>query len=294
MGFYTFNRFTRGMTVGSQILGRGEALTDDQLRAAVPSIFATEAHESRSARFTPIPTIQVLDGLRAEGFEPFGAQQARTRVEGKAEYTKHLLRLRHRSLANATGEAFEIVLVNANDGTSAYQMLPGFFRMVCANGLMTGETFNEVKVRHSGDAVGAVIEGAFQVLQDAPRVTEQVAGFKAVTLTEGERGVFAEAAHVLRFPKAHEAVPSPAPIAPEALLRPRRAADRGVDLWSAFNVIQENVIRGGQRGQVVAADGARRRASVREVTGIDQGRALNRALWVLTERMAELRSKAEV
>jgi hypothetical protein len=68
MGFYTFNRFTRGMSVGSQILGRNEALTDDQLRAAVPSIFATEAHESRSARFTPIPTIKVLDGLRAEGF----------------------------------------------------------------------------------------------------------------------------------------------------------------------------------------------------------------------------------
>lgn len=294
MGYHHFSRFTRGMRVGSQVIGRDEALTDDQLRAAVPSIFATEAHESRSARFTPIPTIKVLDGLRAEGFEPFSAQQARTRVEGKADYTKHLLRLRHRSLANTSGDAFEIVLVNANDGTSAYQMLPGFFRMVCANGLMTGETFSEVKVRHSGDAVGAVIEGAYQVLEDAPRVTEQVASFKAVTLNDGERGAFAEAAHVLRFPKAYDEAPSPAPIEPETLLRPRRATDRGTDLWSAFNVLQENVIRGGQRGQVVAADGSRRRASVREVSGIDQGRALNRALWVLTERMAELRRSAEV
>ena len=294
MGYHHFSRFTRGMRVGSQIFGRGEALTDDALRAAVPSIFATEAHESRSARFTPIPTIKVLDGLRAEGFEPFSAQQARTRVEGKADYTKHLLRLRHRSLANTKGDAFEIVLVNANDGTSAYQMLPGFFRMVCANGLMTGESFGEVKVRHSGDAVGAVIEGAFQVLVDAPRVTEQVESFKAVTLNDGERGAFAEAAHVLRFPKAYDEAPSPAPIEPETLLRTRRATDRGVDLWSAFNVVQENVIRGGQRGQVVAADGSRRRASVREVSGIDQGRALNRALWVLTERMAELRRRAEV
>jgi hypothetical protein len=41
-----------------------------------------------------------------------------------------------------------------------------------------------------------------------------VAGFKAVTLTEGERGVFAEAAHVLRFPKAYDAAPSLAPIGP--------------------------------------------------------------------------------
>jgi len=294
MGYHHFTRFTRGMRVGSQVIGRDEALTDDQLRAAVPSIFATEAHESRSARFTPIPTIKVLDGLRAEGFEPFSAQQARTRVEGKAEYTKHMLRLRHRSLANTSGDAFEIVLVNANDGTSAYQMIPGFFRMVCANGLMTGDTFNEVKVRHSGDAVSAVIEGAYQVLEDAPRVTEQVASFKAVNLNDRERGAFADAAHVLRFPKAYGEAPSPAPIEPKSLLRPRRSADRGTDLWTTFNVLQESIIRGGQRGQVVAADGNRRRTSVREVSGIDQGRALNRALWVLTERMADLRRSAEI
>ena len=54
------------------------------------------------------------------------------------------------------------------------------------------------------------------------------------------------------------------------------------------------MIRGGQRSQVVGANGTRRRALAREVTGIDQGRALNRALSVLTERMAELWSKAEV
>jgi hypothetical protein len=79
---------------------------------------------------------------------------------------------------------------------------------------------------------------------------------------------------VLRFPKAPGAAPSPAPIAPKVLLQSRRAADRGADLWSAFDVIQENVIRSGQRGQVVAANGFRRRASVREVTGINQSRAL--------------------
>jgi hypothetical protein len=37
-----------------------------------------------------------------------------------------------------------------------------------------------------------------------------------------------------------------------------------------------------------------RRALGREVTGIDQGCAFNRALWAPTERRAELRSKTEV
>lgn len=288
---YNFSRFTRGIAPGSRIFAAdGEPLSNDMLRAAVPSIFATEAHESRSARFAPVPTVTVLDGLRAEGFEPFSAVQARTRVEGKAEFTKHMVRLRHRSLTNTTGDSFEIVLVNANDGTSAYQMIPGFFRFVCENGLMTGETFSEVKVRHSGNAIGEVIEGAYRVLEDAPLVAEQVASWKAITLQDGERLALAESAHILRFPKADQDGEAPAPVQPEALLRPRRSADRANDLWTAFNVVQENTLKGGLTGRVRNAEGRLQRRTTREVAGIDQNRSLNRALWLLTQRMAELKS----
>lgn len=281
------NRYMRGMSNGG--FATGKALTDDELRARVPSIFATEAHESRSERFAPIPTIEVLAGLRAEGFDPFLAQQARTRVEGKAEYTKHMLRLRHRSLTNTEGEAFEIILVNANDGTSSYQMIPGFFRFVCANGLMVGDTFGEVKVRHSGNAIGEVIEGAYRVLEDAPEVTDQVQRFRGITLRDDERMVLAEAAHMLRFPEANKEDGKQAPVSADALLIPRRHEDRATDLWTAFNVVQENTIKGGLRGRMRNANGTMRRQTTREVAGIDQNRALNRALWTLTERMAEIK-----
>lgn len=281
-----FNRFMRGMNVSGH--ASGEALTDDELRAAVPSIFATEAHESRSTRFAPVPTITVLQGLRGEGFEPFSAYQARTRIEGKAEYTKHMVRLRHRSLVSSQGDAFEIILINANDGTSAYQMIPGFFRFVCANGLMCGDTFSEVKVRHSGDAIGQVIEGAYTVLEDAPVVADQVSRFKGITLSDAERNILAESAHGLRFPTEGDA--SVAPITPEALLRPRRSGDGAADLWTAFNVVQENVIKGGQRGRVINSNGRPAKRTTRAIQGIDQNRALNRALWLLTERMAELKN----
>ncbi|ULB12540.1 DUF945 domain-containing protein (plasmid) [Cereibacter azotoformans] len=285
----SYHFYMRGMSNGGAAYSRGDQpLTNDELKARVPSIFATEAHESRSARFAPVPTVTVLDGLRAEGFEPFFAQQARTRVEGKAEFTKHMLRLRHRGIVNAEGEAFEIVLVNANDGTSAYQMIPGFFRFVCANGLMCGETFDEVKVRHSGNAIGEVIEGAYRVLEEAPRVTEQVDRFKAIQLQDREREILAEAAHGLRFPGTADG--KEAPITPAELLRPRRSTDRATDLWTAFNVVQENTLRGGMRGRTRTESGHFRRQTVREVAGIDQSRGLNRALWMLTERMAELKA----
>ena len=65
------------------------------MRAAAPSIFAEGKHASRSERYTYIPTIDVLRGLRNEGFEPFMVAQGASRVEGKAEFTKHMIRMRH-------------------------------------------------------------------------------------------------------------------------------------------------------------------------------------------------------
>ncbi len=87
-------------------------LSEDQMRVAAPSIFAPGKHASRSERYTYIPTVDVLRGLRKEGFEPFMGAQSRCRLEGKTEYTKHLIRMRHDAQVNARTEANEIILIN--------------------------------------------------------------------------------------------------------------------------------------------------------------------------------------
>ena len=61
--------------------------------------------------------------------------QSRSRVEGKADFAKHMIRLRHAAQVNAKGEANEIILINSHDGASSYQMLAGMFRFVCCNGM---------------------------------------------------------------------------------------------------------------------------------------------------------------
>jgi Domain of unknown function (DUF932) len=88
------------------------SLSEDQMRAAAPSIFAVGKHESRSERYTYIPTIDVLRGLRKEGFEPFMVAQSRCRVEGKSAYTKHMIRMRHAGQVQTRSEANEIILIN--------------------------------------------------------------------------------------------------------------------------------------------------------------------------------------
>ncbi|EOI8101897.1 DUF932 domain-containing protein, partial [Klebsiella oxytoca] len=145
------------------LVRRDRPLTRDELAHYVPSVFSEEKHESRSERYTCIPTITLLDNLQREGFQPFFACQTRVRNPDKREHTKHMVRLRREG--QITGKQVpEIILLNSHDGSSSYQMLPGLFRAVCQNGLICGESFGEVRVSHKGNVVEKVIEGAYEVL----------------------------------------------------------------------------------------------------------------------------------
>lgn len=130
----------------SPVLRSEQPLSDDQIRAVVPSIFADAPHESRSERYSYIPTAAVLAKLRKEDFQPFMVCQTRVRQDERRDYTKHMIWLRHASQINGA-EANEIILLNSHDGTSSYQMLAGMFRFVCQNGLVCGDTVADVVVR---------------------------------------------------------------------------------------------------------------------------------------------------
>jgi len=88
-----------------------------------PSVFAQEAHDSRGERYAFIPTSDVLEGLRAEGFEPYEVRQTRVRDLNKREHTKHLLRLRHpTALKNDAGHG-EIILPYKYVVTNSFQLM---------------------------------------------------------------------------------------------------------------------------------------------------------------------------
>jgi len=266
----------------SPVLRSASPLSDDQIRAVVPSIFAIDKHDSRSDRYTYIPTIDVLNGLRHEGFQPFMVCQTRVRDEGKREHTKHMIRLRHAGDISSA-EANEIILLNSHDGSSSYQMLSGLFRFVCQNGMVCGETLGDVRVPHKGNIVQNVINGAFDVLDGFDLIREQKEGMQALTLNRDEQTAFAHAALSLRYDPTDD---TPPPITETQLLTPRRFEDRSDDLWTVFNKLQENLTRGGLHGRSRSG----RAMSTRAVTGIDQNVKLNRALWVLADAMRRLKA----
>ena len=280
-------------TIGTPTNTAPLPLTLDQVRRAAPSAFATEAHNSRSSRYLYIPTSNIIEGLMQAGFQPMRATQSSSRIEGKGEYTKHLIRFRHETISQQmrVGDTVpEIVLLNSHDGTSAYKLLAGIFRLACSNGLMVAEsTVDGITVQHKGDMRNAVIDGSLRVLENAPKAMAQVKAWQNLQLTAGEQNAFAEAAHVLRF--ADAAGEAATPITAAMLLQHRRYDDQGSDLWRTMNRVQENVVRGGLRARAARQPGQRmgRLVTTREVRGIDQDVRLNRAVWTLSERMAELK-----
>lgn len=217
---------------------RGDCpLSEDQMRAAAPSVFAEGKHASRSERYTYIPTIEVLRGLRREGFEPFMVAQGASRIEGKAEFTKHMIRMRHAGQVHARPEANEIILINSHDGASSYQMLAGLFRFVCCNGLVVGQVVEDIRIPHKGNVQGEVIDGAFRVLDEFEAVEASAEGMKALTLRPEEQTAFATAALALRFGERGEDQP-PAPVTAAQLIEARRPEDLGQSLWTTFQRVQ--------------------------------------------------------
>ncbi len=272
----------------SRVLRSKSPLTDDQILAVAPSVFATSPHVSRSARYAAIPTSEVLKSLRREGFQPFAVTQGGSRDEEKRGFTKHMLRLRHEStMAAQVGDSFqEIVLVNSHDGTSSYQLMAGMFRLVCSNGMVVGAGagFDEVRVKHQGDVIPAVIDGCVEILNRLPGVQNEVNNWQALQLTEGEQNAFASAAMAIRYEEEK-------PFEATKLLTVKRYDDAKPTLWNTLNTIQENVIRGGV-GYVLRDENGRRKQirRTREVAGIDQNVKLNRGLWVLAQEMAKLKA----
>ncbi len=222
---------TRTVIARSTSIRATEPLTEAELRRWAPSIYADDAHHSRSDRYVQIPTSQLLTGLAKEGFEPFYAAQAGVRDQSRMGFAKHLIRFRHRSQI-AEESVNEIVLINSHDGSSSYRMLAGCYRLVCANGMICGDTYDEVRVTHRGDIQHNVIEGAWHILDHSQAITESRQTMQEIALDETEQQVFAEAALQVRFPETYLDMRT------EQVLRRKRMADTNTDLWTTFNVIQ--------------------------------------------------------
>lgn len=254
----------------------GECLDDAAIVRHAPSVFIPLKHPDRSAEYRHVPTFEVLTKLRENGFVPVAASQSGHPNSIRGMFARHMLRFRQNDNVEVRkGDVIpELVLLNSHDGSGSYHLSAGLFRIICLNGLVAGcgDLFS-IKIRHTGstDLVDRVLVASEKMISMTPILIDRVMALQEKELDEHRRLKFAQ--NVLKL--------SPTKMTVEAsdLLSPRRPEDLPTDAWTVFNVVQENVIRGG----VTAIDsrGSTRRTS--SISDVERSLHINRAVWDLAE-----------
>jgi len=265
----------------------GETLSNEQISGACPSVFAERKHDSRSSRYTYLPTAQLLNGMRDAGFLPVEVRQGGSSDETRRGFTKHLIRFRRPGVVQNVGDSVpELIMLNSHDGTSSYQFMSGWFRLVCSNGLVVADTnkeINGIRVGHRGNILDDVIEASYRVIDETEEQGRLIEDMTRIELSHEEQTAFALAARSLRFDDDSQVVPA-------QIIRARRSEDVGNSLWLTLNRAQENLINGGITYRSVNANGHATRRHAREINGIDGNIRLNRALWTLAEEMRRIKA----
>lgn len=252
-------------------------LTNEQIRRNAPSVFATGHDGLRSDRYTFVSSEKVMDSFRDLGWDVASAQQPRSRKSDPL-HNKHLLRFRPKSddltFRDPRGDRDvfpEIILYNSSNGTCRWKLMAGAFSMVCSNGLtIRMEGFEDVGETISHKHIGWDPNNAYTAVQN---ISESFGGFfrkvsemTQIDLSDIHRADMAQEAMELRFGDVR--------IDSKLLLQPKRSEDTGRDLWTTFNVLQENCIRGGFK--------LNKRTS-RELKNIDALERVNSGLWDIAE-----------
>lgn len=257
-------------------------LTMDQMMSVAPSIFAEAPHESRSERYCAVSTIDVINTLMGEGFVPHYASQARVTqkglMQGKQNYTRHMVRLRHPDMNRNVEQSPEVIIVNSHDGSSSYQMAHGAFRFVCMNGLFLGDLTDNIRVLHKGNRQGImddVLNGAFRIVSEGREKMEIAQAMRETAMPLDERLELARQGNIARFDDEGK-------VRLDDILRPRRREDMSNDYWTTFNRVQEATMKGGYETR--NAQGVRGRRA-RALSNIMAEMSVNTHIWTAAHNM---------
>jgi hypothetical protein len=255
---------------------------------AMHAIMQDTPHDKASARYNFISTAQVIDVFNSRGWEVRDVQGVRVRKSEDIGFQKHLVRFSHPELDATYKEATElagtvtpqILLSNSHNTAASFRLRFGMFRFVCANGLIVSDgTCANIRVTHSAkNALEDVAAGIIEMTETAPKMYEFVSAMQSTTMSDAAKKDYEQKAMALRFGDIN----TPKIAYNRSLLEPRRVSDRKSDLWTVYNIAQENLIKG--RWQYVTREdeaGRRVTSRMKAISGMQGQVKLNEQLWAL-------------
>jgi len=210
----------------------------------LPPSVSSETHSPKlSENYAHIQTSSILDQFSDYGWEVASANSPK--YSKQPEFARHALRLRHKDFNVAGFDTVipELIVLNSHNGTWALRMALGMFRLVCSNGMVAGKLWDGIAIRHSHlkDLEGKIRQVTGNMNDLSQTLMTNIKDWSQVDLSLAQQLDFAQKASEIRWVEH-------APVEPSILLEARRDADRGTDLWSVFNRVQENLTQGGYSG----------------------------------------------
>ena len=257
-------------------LEKSEFLSKEQLKEVCPVIFASKASKDVSKHYTHIPTSKVIDDMATLGWNVVDAKAVKARKDNTKGFQKHLVVFRNNDVVinGQDGDTVfpQVLLTNSHDGKNAFTFTAGLFRMVCENGLVISTTqFEDVKMRHMGYSFEELQVKIKEMVEKLPLTVESMNKMQATELAQNEMVKFAKKAIKTRF---NDDELKRIKIDFKELLTPTRDEDKGNDLWSVFNVVQEKIIDGDF--EYVAAGKIRK---ARQIKNFKQDQKINKELF---------------
>lgn len=223
-----------------------------------------------SNKFGFISSSDLASRLETQGLTLADVVESKIR-KNKTErqgYQKHVLRF-NTGLSNSQGN-LQVLAINSHEGSSALTFRMGFFRMVCSNGLIIGsDLIPQIKVRHTSNGLLKLNDSVEELMQWQRVAMDNIEKMSSRKLSQDEFEKLAlESAKIRMGEKFTDKI--------VPLFESKRYEDNASDLFTAFNVIQENVMRTGfyalNKENNVAI-------KVRAIKGVNASLDLNTALY---------------
>lgn len=191
-----------------------------------------------SEKYVVINTQNVITELEKRGFTLSNIKQQKN---GKG---RHVVRMRSAHEKTINGETMfpEIIISNSYDKKCAFSVEFGIFRLVCSNGLtirVDGTAGSMYKTRHLGEPAKIAEEISLQFAGQIDKIWGVHERMNRTILTDDQKIDLAMQAAQIRWNRSFSKDEA------KKLLKTNRTEDEGNEAWLIFNVLQENIIKGG-------------------------------------------------
>ena len=209
-----------------------------KLSAFIPSLDKDwRASQRINSKATLVETLDAVREFQKQGWNIAGAYEQRNKQNRKIG--SHFIKMEHPDfkVTNSKGQTDAIAAMNITNSTSGVKPMEldlGAYRQVCSNGAIAHTSYSSAKVPHTEQGQYTLQEILCDLGIRTQGVMEEFNKLKEKNVSPQEAMNLATEAAEIRFGKGHR-------IDVSQLLNIVREEDKGDDVWTVFNRIQENL-----------------------------------------------------